>query len=89
MSEDFEAVFTSFLNNKVPAMWHKRGYNSLKSLGSWIHDLTLRLDFIEVSFSNIMLQFQDIFVIIIYYIVTNAFQTTNRKVDIILLIVYH
>ncbi|XP_053624487.1 dynein axonemal heavy chain 6 isoform X1 [Plodia interpunctella] len=47
MSEDFEAVFNAFLNNRVPAMWHKKGYNSLKSLGSWIHDLTLRVDFIE------------------------------------------
>lgn len=49
MSEAYEEVFTAFMNNKVPAMWHRRGYNSLKSLGSWIHDLTLRVDFIEVS----------------------------------------
>lgn len=48
MSEAYEEVFNSFLNNKVPEMWHRRGYNSLKSLGSWIHDLTLRIDFIEV-----------------------------------------
>ncbi|VVC96958.1 unnamed protein product [Leptidea sinapis] len=47
MSEAYEEVFNSFLNNKVPGMWHKQGYNSLKSLGSWIHDLTLRVDFIE------------------------------------------
>ncbi|XP_072930463.1 dynein axonemal heavy chain 6 isoform X2 [Epargyreus clarus] len=47
MSEAYEEVFTSLLNNRVPAMWHRRGYNSLKSLGSWIHDLMLRLDFIE------------------------------------------
>ncbi|XP_052746778.1 dynein axonemal heavy chain 6 [Bicyclus anynana] len=47
MSEAYEAVFTAFINNKVPDMWHRKGYNSLKSLGSWIHDLTLRLDFIE------------------------------------------
>ncbi|XP_050361252.1 dynein axonemal heavy chain 6 [Nymphalis io] len=47
MSEAYEEVFNSFLNNKVPEMWHRRGYNSLKSLGSWIHDLTLRIDFIE------------------------------------------
>ncbi|XP_037299908.1 dynein heavy chain 6, axonemal isoform X2 [Manduca sexta] len=47
MSEAFEEVFNSFLNNKVPALWHKKGYNSLKSLGSWIHDLILRIDFME------------------------------------------
>lgn len=49
MSEDFEEVFKAFLNNRVPGMWHKKGYNSLKSLGSWIHDLTLRVDFMEAS----------------------------------------
>ncbi|XP_049884905.1 dynein axonemal heavy chain 6 [Pectinophora gossypiella] len=47
MSEAIEDVFTAFINNRVPAMWHKKGYNSLKSLGSWIHDLVLRIDFIE------------------------------------------
>ncbi|XP_026730807.1 dynein heavy chain 6, axonemal [Trichoplusia ni] len=47
MSEAFEEVFTAFMNNRVPHMWHRKGYNSLKSLGSWIHDLTLRIDFIE------------------------------------------
>ncbi|XP_021206053.2 dynein axonemal heavy chain 6 isoform X1 [Bombyx mori] len=47
MSEAFEEVFNAFLNNRVPAMWHKKGYNSLKSLGSWIHDLVLRIDFME------------------------------------------
>lgn len=52
MSEAYEEVFNSFLNNKVPEMWHRKGYNSLKSLGSWIHDLTLRIDFIEVSVLN-------------------------------------
>lgn len=47
MSEAFEEVFTAFINNRVPNMWHKKGYNSLKSLGSWIHDLTLRINFME------------------------------------------
>lgn len=54
MSEAFEEVFTAFLNNKVPNMWHKKGYNSLKSLGSWIHDLTLRVDFVEVCCLSIL-----------------------------------
>uniref|UniRef100_A0A2A4JMT0 Dynein heavy chain region D6 P-loop domain-containing protein n=1 Tax=Heliothis virescens TaxID=7102 RepID=A0A2A4JMT0_HELVI len=47
MSEAFEEVFTAFINNRVPNMWHKKGYNSLKTLGSWIHDLTLRVNFME------------------------------------------
>ena len=49
MSEAYEEVFNAFLNNNVPEMWHRRGYNSLKTLASWIHDLTLRIDFIEVD----------------------------------------
>lgn len=49
MSEAIEEVFVAFLNNKVPNMWHRKGYNSLKSLGSWIVDLTMRVDFIEVT----------------------------------------
>lgn len=49
MSEAFEEVFTAFMNNRVPNMWHNKGYNSLKSLGSWIVDLTLRIDFMEVT----------------------------------------
>ncbi|KAG5888365.1 hypothetical protein JTB14_033502 [Gonioctena quinquepunctata] len=46
MSEALEEVFVAFMNNQVPKMWNKAAYNSLKSLGSWIRDLILRLDFI-------------------------------------------
>ncbi|XP_060520964.1 dynein axonemal heavy chain 6 [Cylas formicarius] len=46
MSESLEDVFKAFMNNQVPEMWSSRAYNSLKSLGSWIRDLILRLDFI-------------------------------------------
>lgn len=48
MSEALEEVYVAFTNNQVPKMWSKKGYNSLKSLGSWIRDLTLRIDFIKV-----------------------------------------
>jgi len=34
---------------KVPTLWQSRAYPSLKTLGSWIKDLILRLDFINVS----------------------------------------
>lgn len=50
MSEEFEAIYTAFMNNRVPDRWHKCGYNSLKSLGSWVHDLILRVDYVEVYF---------------------------------------
>ncbi|XP_031357040.1 dynein heavy chain 6, axonemal isoform X2 [Photinus pyralis] len=46
MSEQLEEVYRAFLNNQVPIMWSSKSYPSLKSLGSWVHDLELRLDFI-------------------------------------------
>ncbi|XP_017780151.1 PREDICTED: dynein heavy chain 6, axonemal [Nicrophorus vespilloides] len=48
MSDALEEVYTAFSNNQVPKMWSARSYPSLKSLGSWIKDLELRLDFICV-----------------------------------------
>lgn len=39
-------ILTGF---QVPKMWSAKAYNSLKSLGSWVRDLTFRLDFISVS----------------------------------------
>ena len=37
-----------FLIYQVPKIWEKVAYPSLKSLGSWVQDLELRLDFITV-----------------------------------------
>ncbi|CAH0547855.1 unnamed protein product [Brassicogethes aeneus] len=48
MSDALEEVFKAFMNNQVPKMWSAKCYNSLKSLGSWVHDLALRLDFISM-----------------------------------------
>ncbi|XP_065162410.1 dynein axonemal heavy chain 6 isoform X2 [Atheta coriaria] len=48
MSDALEEVYTSFINNQVPNMWSAKCYPSMKSLGSWIRDLELRLDFICV-----------------------------------------
>lgn len=46
MSMELEMMFNNFLNNKVPEMWVKVGYPSLKPLSSWVADLILRVDFI-------------------------------------------
>lgn len=46
MSMELEMMFNDFLNNKVPQMWVKVGYPSLKPLSSWVPDLILRLEFI-------------------------------------------
>uniref|UniRef100_A0A8C2GSU6 Dynein, axonemal, heavy chain 6 n=1 Tax=Cyprinus carpio TaxID=7962 RepID=A0A8C2GSU6_CYPCA len=48
MSEEMEKIYNSFLNNQVPDHWSNSAYPSLKPLGSWVRDLTLRTAFIEV-----------------------------------------
>lgn len=47
MSMELEMMFNDFLNNKVPQMWVKVGYPSLKPLSSWVHDLLQRLEFVS------------------------------------------
>lgn len=47
MSEALEAVFNALLGNQVPAMWHKRGFLSTKSLGCWVTDFQYRIDYIQ------------------------------------------
>ena len=47
MSSDLEMVYTAIQDNKVPALWHKVAYPTLKPLGSWIIDFLARLNFIQ------------------------------------------
>ncbi|XDV14902.1 hypothetical protein PO909_015071 [Leuciscus waleckii] len=47
MSEEIEKIYNSFLNNQVPVHWSNAAYPSLKPLGSWVRDLTLRTAFVE------------------------------------------
>ncbi|XP_064174621.1 dynein axonemal heavy chain 6 isoform X1 [Anguilla rostrata] len=47
MSEEMERIYNSFLNNQVPSHWGNSAYPSLKPLGSWVKDLSLRTSFIE------------------------------------------
>lgn len=50
MSDELEFVFNALMNNQVPKLWHNVNvYPSLKTLGSWINDLVLRIDFIKVK----------------------------------------
>jgi len=47
MSADLDAMYTSFLNNAVPPIWEKVSFASLKPLGSWVNDLTFRVNFMH------------------------------------------
>jgi dynein heavy chain len=55
MSETLEAVFESFLMNQIPQLWNKNGYLSTKSLGSWIEDLIIRIEHIQVIYLNLII----------------------------------
>jgi dynein heavy chain len=46
MSAPLEAMMARLLDNKVPELWEKVGYPSLKPLSSWVPDLVLRIKFI-------------------------------------------
>lgn len=47
MSADLEVVFNSLFDNRVPDLWLKVSYPSLKPLGSYINDFVDRLKFMQ------------------------------------------
>jgi len=45
MSLDLDKMYTSSLNNQVPDLWSSIGFESLKTLGSWVKDTVGRVAF--------------------------------------------
>ena len=52
MNQELESVATSLLIGRVPEMWAKHSYPSLKPLGSYITDLVERLNFLQKWFDH-------------------------------------
>ena len=47
MNNDLEEVFDAMLIGRIPDMWLKRSYPSLKKLGGYVADLVARLKFLQ------------------------------------------
>lgn len=52
MSEDLEMMSDAIFDNRVPPVWVKKGFLSMKPLSSWIDDCNRRIDFLNNWIEN-------------------------------------
>ena len=52
MSADLDAMYTALVNNRLPAIWERVSFASLKTLSSWVQDLVARVAFMRMWLVN-------------------------------------